>query len=70
MTLNLAIKDGLDVVFIWTLIEKKECSYKLVSGKAGKMFSCVLGKMGNGFCNHCSDLKILCSGYKHWAIVC
>lgn len=46
MTLNLAIKDGLDVIFIWTLIEKKDCSYKeLVSEKAGKIFFCVLGKI-------------------------
>lgn len=37
-----AIKDGLDVIFIWTLIEKKDCSYKeLDSVKAGKMFYCV-----------------------------
>lgn len=46
VTLNLAIKDGLDVLFIWTLIEKKDCYYKkLVSGKAGKFFFYVLGKM-------------------------
>lgn len=39
MTLNLAIKDGLDVILMWTLIEKKDCSYKeLVSEKAGKIF--------------------------------
>lgn len=42
MTLNLAVKDGLDVIFIRTLNEKKECCYKeLDSAKAGKIFYCV-----------------------------
>lgn len=42
MTLNLAVKDGLDVILVWTLIEKKDYSYKeLDSGKAGKIFYCV-----------------------------
>lgn len=42
MKLNLTIKDGLDVIFIWTLMEKKDhFSKELVSEKAGKMFFCV-----------------------------
>lgn len=45
MTLNLAIKDGLDVIFIWTLIEKIVSPNEWVSEKAGKMFFCVLGQM-------------------------
>lgn len=44
MTLNLAIKDGLDVIFIWTLMEKI-VPQELVSEKGDKMFFCVLGKM-------------------------
>lgn len=40
--LNLAVKDGLDVILIWTLYEKKDGSYKgLDSVKAGKTFYCV-----------------------------
>lgn len=67
--LNLTMKDGLDVIFIWTLMEKKDhFSKELVSEKAGRCFS-VLGPMWNGFCHHCLDLKIFCSGYKHWAVV-
>lgn len=53
VTLNAAVKDGLDVISVWMLTEKKVCDYKeLVSWKAGKfclfvsicVFS-VLGKM-------------------------
>lgn len=43
--LKLAIKDGLDVILIWTLIEKEDCSYKeLISERQTRFFS-VLGKI-------------------------
>lgn len=40
--LKLAIKDGLDVILIWTLIEKKDCSYEeLVTERQTRFFFCV-----------------------------
>lgn len=42
--IKLAIKDGLDVIFIWMLIERKDSFCKeLNSEKADKIFCCCCG---------------------------
>lgn len=62
VTLNLAVKDGLGVIFMWTLNEKKDCCYTELDSEGGQDFFTVLERMWNGFCNRCLGLEILCSG--------
>lgn len=45
MTLNLAVKDGLGVIFMWTLNEKKDCCYTELDSEGGQDFFTVLERM-------------------------